>query len=87
MAAAGRKMGTRHQDDVRAKIQTSNIIHRLTQGFNGEVELTTQQINIAKTLLDKSLPSLIATEISGAGEDGEIKSSLTVNFINTSKKD
>lgn len=81
MAQAGRKLGTRHQDDVRKKIQASAIIHRLHKAFEGEVELSATQVNIAKTLLDKSLPNLQATEITGAGEDGSISTNLTVRFV------
>ena len=63
---AGRPIGKRHQDDIRAKIQASQIINRLMSAFNGEVELTSTQVNIAKTLLDKTLPDLKAMEISEA---------------------
>lgn len=60
-----RPMGKRHQEDVRAKIQASQIINRLYAGFTGEVELTNEQVNIGKTLLNKVLPDLKAVEHSG----------------------
>lgn len=59
---AGRPIGRRHQDDVRGKIQATQIINRLYDAFTGEVELTAIQVNIAKTLLDKVLPDLKAIE-------------------------
>jgi hypothetical protein len=59
---AGRPLGKRHQDDVRAKIQASQIINRLYGAFQGDVELTAIQVNIGKTLLDKVLPDLKAIE-------------------------
>jgi hypothetical protein len=59
---AGRPLGRRHQDDVRAKIQASQIINRLYNAFQGEIELTAIQVNIGKTLLDKVLPDLKAIE-------------------------
>jgi len=59
---AGRPLGKRHQDDVRAKIQASQIINRLYSAFQGEVELSAIQVNIGKTLLDKVLPDLKAIE-------------------------
>ena len=59
---AGRPIGRRHQDDVRGKIQATQIINRLYSAFQGEVELTAIQVNIAKTLLDKVLPDLKAIE-------------------------
>lgn len=63
-----RPMGKRHQEDVRAKIQASQIINRLYAGFTGEVELTNEQVNIGKTLLNKVLPDLKAVEHSGDQE-------------------
>lgn len=54
-----------HQTSVREKIKVSNIIDRLEKHVNGEIELTTAQVTSARVLLDKSLPSLQATELSG----------------------
>lgn len=62
---AGRPIGKRHQDDVRAKIQASLIIKRFDDCFNGKLELTQTQVNCGKTLLDKALPDLKAIEHSG----------------------
>jgi hypothetical protein len=62
---AGRPIGKRHQDDVRAKIQASLIINRFTDAFNGTIDLTQTQVNCGKTLLDKALPDLKAIEHSG----------------------
>lgn len=62
---AGRPLGKRHQDDVRAKIQSSQIINRLQSAFDGTIELTQTQVNIGKALLDKALPDLKAIEHSG----------------------
>lgn len=52
MAARLRK---HHQEDVRLKIQASQIINRLQDHFNGDVELSPSQIQTAKILLDKSI--------------------------------
>lgn len=65
-------MGTRHQDDVRAKIQAAQIINRLQSAFDGTIELSQIQVNIGKTLLDKALPDLKAIEHTGAGDKGEL---------------
>lgn len=67
MAARLRKT---HQEDVRVKIQASQIVNRLYANLNGEIELTTGQIQSAKILLDKSMsnaPQLVEqkTELSG----------------------
>lgn len=64
-----RAIGKRHQDDVRKKIQASLIINRLTDAFNGTLELTAVQVNIGKSLLDKVLPDLKAIEHSGDSDN------------------
>lgn len=64
MAARMRKT---HQDDVRKKIQVSMLINQLTDCATGKKELTTQQIQAIKVLMDKSLPNLSDVKIeSGA---------------------
>lgn len=67
-----RPMGKLHQDDVRAKIQTSQLINRLMGYINGEVELSTGQVNAIKILLGKSLADLSAITL-----DGNIEHELT----------
>lgn len=54
-----------HQDSVREKIKVSNIIDRLEKHVAGEIELTPAQVTSARVLLDKSLASLTATELTG----------------------
>lgn len=66
---AARTLRPRHQDEVRQKIQTTQIINRLQKALEGEVELSSTQVSCAKILLDKSLPNLQATEISGDAEN------------------
>jgi len=61
-----------HQDEVRAKIQASYIINRLTAHLAGDVELTTSQVQSARILLDKS--------ISNAATDANITHSGEVGF-------
>jgi hypothetical protein len=62
---AGRPMGKLHQEDVRAKIKTSHLVRRLQQHIDGEIKLDPSQINAIKILLDKTLASLSATELTG----------------------
>jgi hypothetical protein len=62
---SGRPMGRRHQDDVRSKIKASQIINRFWEVFEGNLELTNQQVNIGKVLFYKVLPDLKAIELSG----------------------
>lgn len=67
MAARLRKT---HQEDVRKKIQVSQIINRLQDNLDGKIELTNGQLQSAKILLDKSMsnaPQIVEqnTELSG----------------------
>lgn len=69
MAARMRKT---HQDDVRAKIQVSHILRRLTMHLDGEIELSAAQVKSAQILLDKS--------ISNAPTDANVKHSGDIGF-------
>jgi len=57
---------------VRAKIQASYIINRLTAHLSGEVELTASQVQSARILLDKS--------ISNAPTDANINHTGDIGF-------
>lgn len=76
---AGRPIGKRHQDDIRAKIQASQIINRLQSAFDGTLELTQTQVNIGKALLDKALPDLKAIEHTG-DPDNPVHTKSSVSF-------
>lgn len=56
MAARTRKV--RHDDETRKKIQTSQLINRLTDHAFGKVELDNSQVRSIEILLKKSLPDL-----------------------------
>ena len=58
-----------HQDEIRAKIQASQLVNRLTGHALGEVELTPTQIKAIEILLRKSLADLSAITISGDGNN------------------
>lgn len=60
-----RKKGWRTPDEIREKIQGSQLINRLQDHVMGAVELTPSQVNAAKVLLGKVIPDLKATELSG----------------------
>lgn len=72
----------KHQDEVRAKIQASQLINRLTDHALGNLELTSSQIKAIEILLRKSLPDLV--QVDGAGDDGEhvVNTSIAVSFVN-----
>jgi hypothetical protein len=62
---AARTLKPHHQDDVRRKIQVSQIINRFQDALEGKIELTAVQVSCGKVLLDKSLSNLTSTEITG----------------------
>ena len=62
MAARMRKT---HQDDVRSKIQASQLVNRLTNHALGEVELSATQVRAIEILLKKTIPDLSAVELTG----------------------
>ena len=58
------RLRTTHQDDVRAKIQTSQLINRLTDHALGLIELSPTQVRAIEILIRKTLPDLQAVDIS-----------------------
>ena len=67
------RLQKRHQDEVRAKIQASQLVNRLHSIAMGETDADASQVNAAKSLLNKVLPDLKAVEIGGAADGGPIK--------------
>lgn len=62
---AARTVKIRHDEETRAKIQTSQLLNRLNDHvFNG-VEISTTQMKAIEILLRKTLPDLAAVQISG----------------------
>jgi hypothetical protein len=64
-----------HQDDVRAKIQTSQLINRLTDHALGAVELSATQVRAIEVLIRKTLPDLQAMAIA-SGDGNELSDDL-----------
>lgn len=60
-----------HDQKTREKIQTSQLVNRLTDFVNSKVELSPAQVRAIEVLLKKTLPDLSAITLSGAGENGE----------------
>jgi hypothetical protein len=58
-----------HQEDVRAKIQTSQLINRLTDHALGTIELTATQVRAIEVLIKKTLPDLQSIELTGDDEN------------------
>ena len=59
----GRQKGYTHPEKVRQRIRAAHLIRRLEQHADGEIELKPAQIKSIEILLNKSLPSLSATEV------------------------
>lgn len=74
---------TKHlSDEHRLKIQTSQLINRLTSFVNSEIELAPAQVTAALGLLKKSLPDLAATDIQMLDKDGnKADANVSVRYI------
>jgi hypothetical protein len=69
-----------HQDDVRAKIQTSQLINRLTGHALGNIELSQSQVRAIEILIKKTLPDLSAVQYSG-DEDNPIEIVTRIELV------
>lgn len=64
------RLRAKHQDEVRTKIQTSNLIKRVQDyglGILSDEDISPNRLNAIKLLLSKSLPDLSSVEITGEG--------------------
>lgn len=64
---AARKLKPFHTDEIRAKIQTSQLINRLTDHALSKVDLSATQVRAIEVLLKKSIPDLQAVQVTGEG--------------------
>lgn len=79
---AGRPMRRLHQEDVRAKIKTSQLINRLSDHGFGKVDLKPTQVDAIKALLKKTLPDLTSVQLSGPDDaDGNPQPFIEVRLI------
>jgi hypothetical protein len=60
-----------HDQKTREKIQTSQLVNRLTDFVNSKVELSPAQVRAIEVLLKKTLPDLSAITLNGPGDDGQ----------------
>lgn len=82
------RLRVKHQDEIRTKIQTSQLINVLEKHALGETdELPNSRLKAIEILLNKTLPNLQSTQIEGSGENGELEVdvNLQVSFIGTSQ--
>lgn len=78
---AGRPIGKLHQDDVRKKIQASQLInvlqdHALTAGS----EISMSRMKAIEILLRKSVPDLSAVTVSG-DEENPLKTITRIELV------
>ena len=62
------RLKPRHQDEIREKIQVSNLITRVQKYALGELsdeDISSNRLNAIKLLLAKTLPDLSSVEMSG----------------------
>jgi len=75
-----RRMTLTHQEDVRKKIQTTQLIKVLqNHALSGEDEISPTRMKAIEILLRKSLADLSAVTVSG-DPDNPLQTSLTVTF-------
>lgn len=77
------RLRKRHQDEVRTKIQTSQLVNVLQNhalGIDEDKEITPTRMKAIEILLRKSLPDLSSTEISGI-DGGDIPLGIGINFV------
>ena len=76
-----RRLNPKHDEQTRAKIQTSQLVNRLNKNALGELpkEMTNGQIKSAEILLKKTLPDL--QSITYSGDDDE---PIVVNHVGLS---
>ena len=60
--ANGVRLDPKHADRTRAKIQTTQVVHRLEDFVMGNAEMSPAQVTAALGLLRKTLPDISAME-------------------------
>ena len=74
------RLNKRHTEEVRARIQASQLINVLQEhALTGENELSPTRMKAIEILLRKSLPDLSSVEVTGE-DGGAIQHSLSVTF-------
>lgn len=63
------RLRAKHQDEIREKIRTSQLINRLENHVFGTVELSSSQVRGIEILLNKTLPNLQSTELKGSEDN------------------
>jgi len=76
-----------HPDEVRQKIQTSQLINRLTNhAFSDEPLMDASQVAAARALINKVLPDVSETTFKG-DKNAPLVSKIVVEYVDPPKKD
>ena len=78
---AARKRRIRHDEDTRAKIQTSQLINRLLKHVLGEIDMSPSQVRSAEILLSKTLPSLTSVDLEAQVTDNKTITSEAMDTV------
>lgn len=62
---AARTNKPNHEEKTKALIRASQLLNRLTEHANGNIEMTQSQVNAARIVIGKAIPDLKAIEHSG----------------------
>ena len=81
------RLNKRHGDMVRTKIQTSQLLNRLTDHAFGKIELETNQIRSIEILLNKALPNLQAVAVANIDQPEDVTGFLIKMINGTDDRD
>ncbi len=81
------RLNKRHSDMVRTKIQTSQLLNRLTDHAFGKIELETNQIRSIEILLNKALPNLQAVAVANIDQPEDVTGFLIKMINGTDDRD
>jgi hypothetical protein len=84
---AARTLKPRHQDEIRTKIQTTQLINRLQNHAlsDGEDEITPSRMKAIEILLRKSLPDLSSVVLQGDAEN-PVSLGVAIEFVSSNSK-
>jgi len=81
------RLNKRHSDMVRTKIQTSQLLNRLTDHAFGKIDLETNQIRSIEILLNKALPNLQAVAVANIDQPEDVTGFLIKMINGTDDRD
>ena len=83
---AARTKKTTHDAKTKRLIAASQLINRLIQHANNEVEMTASQVNAAKIVIGKAIPDLKSIELTGSEGVPLVPPVFNVNYVYPDKE-